>query len=143
MKKPVEASNPRAAEDAKRQLEQQRQENLRRIAGMAGATGEPSASGTAKQSSGPSANYRGRLAALFKRNIVFSGADAISGNPKTVVQLKVSSTGLIMSSRITKSSGVPAWDDAVLRAVERAERIPLDENGKVVTDFLVEFGPKD
>jgi colicin import membrane protein len=142
VKKPVEATKPKV-DDSKRQIELQRQENLKHMAGLAGAAGEPSATGTVRQSSGPSANYKGRLAALFKRNIVFPGADSISGNPKTVVQVKVSSTGLILSSRVTKTSGVPAWDDAVLRAVERAERIPLDENGKVVTDFPVEFGPKD
>ena len=57
--------------------------------------------------------------------------------------MKVSPAGLIMSSKLSKSSGVPAWDEAVLRAVERTERIPLDENGKVVPDFPIEFGPKD
>ena len=152
-----ELAKRKAAEDAKKldtkeaekkkladaEAEKQRQANIRRAMGLAGATGSPDATGTAQRASGPSANYRGRLAALFKRNIVFANPESIQGNPKAVVQVKVSSTGLIMSSKLSKSSGVPAWDDAVLRAVEKAERIPPDENGKIITDFPVEFGPKD
>ena len=123
--------------------EEQRKANIARSLGLAGASGGESAKGTAQTSSGPSATYKSKLAALFKRNITFSNVDSIQGNPRAVVQVKVSSSGLIMSSRLTKSSGVAAWDEAVLRAVEKAERIPLDENGRVVTDFPVDFGPKD
>jgi colicin import membrane protein len=148
--KKLEAKKQEAAAQAKEKqaaveasAQKQRQENMKRIAGLAGATGGADAKGSAQKSSGPSANYTGRLAALFKRNISFSNADSIQGNPKAVIQVKVSSTGLIMSSKLIKSSGVPAWDEAALRAVEKAERIPLDENGKVVPEFPVEFGPKD
>lgn len=152
-----ELAKRKAAEDAKKldtkeaekkkladaAAEKQRQDNIKRAMGLAGATGSPDATGTALKASGPSANYKARLAALFKRNIVFANPESIQGNPKAVVQVKVSSTGLIMSSRLSKSSGVQAWDEAVLRAVEKAERIPADENGKIITDFPVEFGPKD
>ena len=124
-------------------VEAQRNQIVAEILRKAGATGNDSAKGTAQVSSGPSATYKNRLAALFKRNIIFSNVDSIQGNPKAEVQVKVSSTGLIMSAKLSKSSGVTAWDDAVLRAVEKTERIPLDENGKVVTDFPISFGPKD
>ena len=123
--------------------EEQRKQNIARSMGLAGATGGEAVKGSALTSSGPSAGYKSKLAALFKRNITFSNVDSIQGNPRAIVQVKVSSSGLIMSSRLTKSSGIPAWDEAVLRAVEKAERIPQDENGKVVTDFPVDFGPKD
>ena len=135
------SSAARAAANAA--AEQQRKQNLARAMGMAGAQGDESSKGPALVSSGPTAAYKNRLAALFKRNIVFSNVDSIQGNPKAEVQVKVSSTGLIMSARLSKSSGVTAWDEAVLRAVEKTERIPLDENGKVVSDFPVGFGPKD
>ena len=132
-----------ASASANAAVEQQRKESLARAIRMAGAQGDESSKGSALVSSGPTAAYKNRLAALFKRNIVFSNVDSIQGNPKAEVQVKVSSTGLIMSARLSKSSGVTAWDEAVLRAVEKTERIPLDENGKVVSDFPVGFGPKD
>lgn len=146
--KKAEAKKQDAKDDEKQKLadaaaKKLRDENLKRMMGQAGATGGAEATGTAQKASGPSANYKGRLAALFKRNITFANPESIQGNPKAIVQVKVSSTGLIMSSKLSKSSGVQAWDEAVLRAVEKAERIPPDENGKVITDFPVEFGPKD
>lgn len=122
--------------------EKRRLDALNRMMGIA-ATSGTNATGSSAKSSGPSANYKGRLSAVFKRNISFSNIDSIQGNPKAVVQVKVSPNGLIISFNLTKSSGVPAWDDAVLRAVEKTERIPLDEDGKVVPEFPVQFGPKD
>ena len=142
--KKLEAKKQAAKEQATATaLDEQRKQNIARSMGLAGATGGETAKGSALTSTGPSASYKSKLAALFKRNIIFSNVDSIQGNPRAIVQVKVSSTGLIVSSRLTKSSGIPAWDEAVLRAVEKAERIPLDENGKVVTDFPVDFGPKD
>ena len=142
--KKLEAKKQQAKEQTSTAaLDKQRRENIARTIGLAGASGADNATGSAQKSSGPSAAYKARLAALFKRNISFSTADSIQGNPEAVVQVRVSSTGLIMSKSLTKSSGVPAWDEAVLRAVEKTERIPLDENGKVVPDFPIRFGPKD
>ncbi|WP_309678031.1 cell envelope integrity protein TolA [Polaromonas sp.] len=148
-RKALEEARKADAKDAEKQKQadalakSQRDENLKRMMGQASTTGGPNSTGSAQKSSGPSAGYKARLAALFKRNISFSNVDSIEGNPKAVVQVQVSSSGLIMSKKLSKSSGVPAWDDAVLRAVEKTERIPLDENGKVVPDFPIEFGPKD
>lgn len=124
-------------------LAKQREENMKRIAGLAGATGPREATGTATRSTGPSATYAGRLAALFQRNVVFpGGVETISGNPEALVQVKVSPTGTILSARLVKSSGNPAWDEAAVRAIERSERIPPDEDGRYVLDFPVNMRPK-
>ena len=137
----------RAAERKKQEeaaLEKMRKENLERIAGLAGASGSPSSQGTAMRSSGPSASYAGRLAAIFRRNVVFpGGVDTIAGNPAAEIQVRVSPTGEIVNVRLARSSGNPAWDQAAVRAVERAERIPADENGRYVQDFPVTMRPKD
>jgi len=124
-------------------LAQQREENLRRMQGMAGATGPREATGSATRSAGPSASYAGRLAALFQRNVVFpGGVESINGNPVAIVQVRVSPTGSILSARLARSSGNAAWDEAAVRAIERTERIPADENGSYVTDFQVDMRPK-
>jgi colicin import membrane protein len=119
-----------------------RDEQMRRIMGQADATGGADAGGTAQRSSGPSASYKQKLSAAFKRNIVFSNPESISGNPKAEVQVTIGPTGRVMSARLTRSSGVPAWDSAVLRAAEKTT-IPADENGRIPPGFPVEFGPKD
>lgn len=133
----------RQEQQEEERLAKQREENLRRIQGLAGATGPREATGTAMRSSGPSANYAGRLAAHFQRHVLFpGGVQTISGNPLAVVQVRVSPTGEILSARLSRSSGNPAWDEAAVRAIERSERIPADVDGRYVTEFPVEMRPK-
>jgi colicin import membrane protein len=131
----------KTAADEKR-AEAIRNENLKRMQGMAGASGNENAKGTALKSSGPSASYAGRLQKLVRDNITFT--DNISGNPETRVLVVTNSDGLILSRKITQSSGVKAWDDAVLRAIDKTARLPKDENGRMPEDhFDFGFRPKD
>ena len=130
--------------DAQRQakaLEAQREANLKRIAGMAGASGDAGATGSAEKSAGPSAGYAGRIRARIKPNIVF--ADQVAGNPVASVEVRVAPDGSITSRKIVKSSGVPAWDEAVLRAIDRTEVLPKDTDGRVPPSFSIEFKPRD
>ena len=50
--------------------------------------------------------------------------------------------GTILSQRLLKSSGNPAFDETVLRAIDRAGRLPKDENGRMPdTTFVIKFRP--
>ncbi len=129
-----------AKEDAKR-MEAQRQANLKRMAGLAGATGGATATGKDLQSSGPSSGYAGRIRARIKPNIVFT--DDINTNPVTEVDVRTSPDGTIISRKIIKSSGVASWDEAVLRAIDKTESLPRDTNGLVPTALVISFRPKD
>jgi colicin import membrane protein len=133
----------KAAEEKRRdaQLAADRQKNLERMMGQAGATGNANAKGTAQQSSGPSASYGGRVVARIKPNIVFT--DVVNGNPRAEVEIKLLPDGTIVSSRLIQSSGNKAWDEAVLRAVERTATLPRDENGKVPSPIVLGFRPQD
>lgn len=127
------------AEDARR--EAQRKENLRRIQGLAGGTGAPGSSGTAAQSAGPSAGYAGRIMARIKPNITFT--EALSQRLVTEVRVRCAPDGLIIGRRVTKSSGNTAWDDAVLKAIDKTERIPRDTDGRVPAEFPIVFSSSD
>jgi colicin import membrane protein len=142
-KKQLEAqqAQARVTQEEARKLELQRQENLKRMAGLAGATGAPQASGTALQSSGPSASYAARIRARIKPNIVFS--DDIAGNPLTDVEVRTAPDGTIVGRRIIKSSGVPRWDEAVLKAIDKTEVLPRNEDGRVPSSLVIGFRPKD
>lgn len=120
--------------------EQQRQENLKRMQGMAGGTGAPSSEGTAARSAGPSATWAGRVVARVRPNIVFT--DAISGNPKAEVEVRTSPDGTIVGMKLVRSSGVKAWDDAVLRALDKTEVLPRDVDGRVPSPVVIEFRPR-
>jgi colicin import membrane protein len=123
------------------QLEAERKKNLERMLGQANAMGSTTSRGTAAQSSGPSASYAGRLVARIRPNIVFT--DTVNGNPRAEVEVRALPDGTIVGSRLLKSSGHSAWDDAVLRAVERTGRLPQDENGRVPSTLILGFRPQD
>jgi colicin import membrane protein len=126
-------------EDAKR-LEALRQENLKRMQGLAGAAGAADAKGSAKTSSGPSDSYGSRIRARVRPNIVFT--DDIPGNPVAEVEFQMAPEGTITSRRIVKSSGFKSWDEAVLRALDKTEVLPRDIDGRVHTPLIIEFKPK-
>ena len=118
-----------------------RQENLQRMQGMAGASGGPNATGTALKSSGPSATYAGRLVGRIKPNIIYPGD--VMGNPRAEVEVRVAPDGMIQSRRIVQSSGNKAWDDAVLRAIDKTEVLPKDTDGRVPPVIVLGFRPLD
>lgn len=118
-----------------------RQENLKRMQGMAGASGSENATGTALKSSGPSASYAGRLVGRIKPNITYPGD--VVGNPRAEVEVKVSPDGTILSRRIVQTSGNKAWDDAVLRAIDKTEVFPKDSDGRVPPVIVLGFRPLD
>lgn len=127
------------AADAKR--EAQRQENLRRMMGMAGASGGPTSTGTAAKSSGPSSSYGGRIVARVRPNIIYS--DSPAGNPVAEVEVRAAPTGDIIGKKLLKSSGDPEWDKAVLRAIDKTEKLPTDVDGSVPSSIVISFRYRD
>jgi colicin import membrane protein len=127
--------------EAAKQSELQRQANLKRMAGLAGASGAPTSPGTALHSSGPSTSYAGRIRASIRPNIVF--ADDVAGNPKAEVEVATAPDGTIVSRKLTHASGVKSWDEAVLRAIDKTERLPRDVDGRVISPLVISFTPKD
>lgn len=134
------ANDAKEAKDAA-QAEALRKANLERIKGLAGASGGPLATGTALQSSGPSAGYGGRVIARIKPNIVFT--DDVLGNPVASVEVRCAPDGTILARKIIKSSGNSAWDNAVLRAIDKTEILPRDIDGRVPSSFEINFRPRD
>ena len=114
-------------------LAQQREANLKRMLGQAGASGAAAVanatSGTAARDAAPSQAYAGRIRAYIKPNIVLT-AD-VSGNPITEVEVKLAPDGSVISRRISKPSASPAWDTTVLRAIDRTGTLPRDTDGRV------------
>ncbi len=124
-----------------KKLDAQRQDNLKRMAGLAGASGAPSATGTALKSTGPSANYAGRIRARIRPNIVF--IENLTTNPTAEVEVRTAPDGTIIGRKIIKSSANKSWDDAVLKAIDKTEVLPRDTDGRVPSPLVISFRPKD
>ncbi len=141
-KKQAEQKDSKAAAEEAKKLEAIRKENMKRIAGLAGASGSENATGTAMKSSGPSDSYGGRIRARVKPNITFDPS-SVSGNPAAEVEVRCAPDGTIVSRKLVKSSGNPAWDNAVLKAIDKTEVLPRDTDGRVHSPLLLVFKPND
>ena len=144
----VEAKKQEAKDQEKQKLaaaaaaaERLRQDALKRMMGLAGATGSADAKGSAQKSSGPSAGYPGKVRAAVRPNVVFT--DDIAGNPIAEIEVRTTLDGTIISQRLHKSSGNKAWDDAAIKAVIRTGTLPRDVDGRVPTPMILEIRPKD
>ena len=102
-------------------------------------------SGNTQQAAGPSTSYAGRVRARLKPNIVLleETRAQISGNPVAEVEVKASADGSITERKLIKSSGVTAWDNAVLRAIDKTEILPRDLDGRVPSPLVISFSMKD
>jgi colicin import membrane protein len=138
-KKKKEEAKKAAAEE--KRTEALRNENLKRMQGMAGASGDENSKGTALKATGPSASYAGRIRARIKPNITFT--EDVAGNPKAEVEVRTSPDGTIISRKLLSSSGNKAWDEAVLKAIDKTATLPRDEDGRVPPVLEISFRPKD
>jgi len=130
-----------ALEDQK--LAAQREDNLRRMTDSAsvgsGGTGEAAKS----QGSRADASYIQKVGAKIKSNTIFNGADELDSNPSAEFAVELLPDGSIRRLRKTKSSGVPGFDDAVSRAIEKSQPFPPDKSGSAPSGFTVSHKPKD
>jgi colicin import membrane protein len=134
-----EQQEQRDKQAEEQRLAKQREDNLKRMLGQAGATGAPGSTGTALKDAAPSASYAGKLIARIKPNILLT--ETVAGNPAADVEVRASPTGTILSRRLVKSSGNKDWDDAVLRAIDRTGELPRDIDGRVPPVLVITFTP--
>lgn len=132
------AQAAKAAAETKRR-EAQRKEQIDRVLSQAG--GPANSSGKAAVDSGPSASYAGRVAARIRPNVVLT--DTVLGNPRAEVEVRADDGGKILSRRLITSSGSPAWDQAVLRAIDRTGILPRDTDGRVPPALIIGLRPLD
>ena len=133
------AREAKETKDADARREALRQENLRRIQGMAGGT--PGSTGNAAQNAAPSAGWVGRVKGKIRPLIIYS--DDGAANPTAEVQVALGPDGRILGSKVIKASGDAEWDRAVLRAVEKAEMLPRDTDGRVPPVIILNFRPRE
>ncbi len=117
----------------RQEVEQARQSNLKRM--MAKLAED------ALYSAGPTPEYAARINARIKPNIRFT--ETPSGNPITKVKVICAPDGKIISRTILVPSGLASWDQAVLRAIDRTEILPRNEQGKVPSPMQLDFRPGD
>ncbi len=129
-----------AAEDAR--LDKQREENLRRLTGDTSGSG---GAGTAAKSQGNRGGpgYGDRIKGKIKSNTIFNVPSDLNGNPATIYVVNLLPDGTIRNLELKKQSGVPGFDEAVKRGIEKSEPYPRDKSGQVPSSFELTYKPKD
>jgi colicin import membrane protein len=130
------------AEAAAKQAAADRAATLKRMQGLAGASGADDAKGTAMRTSGPSSGYAGRIAAAVRPNITFPDADTVNGNPAAEFEVSLAPDGTIVGVKLSKSSGLPGWDDAAERGLRKTDKLPRDTDGRIFPSLIVSLRPK-
>jgi TonB family protein len=75
-------------------------------------------------------------------NIIFN-PDDVSGNPVAEVEVRTAPDGKIMAHKLIKSSGNKAWDEAVIKALNKTDTLPLDLDGTIPAVMVLGFKPKE
>jgi TonB family protein len=78
---------------------------------------------------------------IVKPRITYSGTMDVT-NP-TEVEILCAPDGTIVGVKLLKSSNNDGWDAAVLKAVEKTEHLPSDENGKIHPRIRISFSPQE
>ncbi len=81
--------------------------------------------------------YRDQISAKVRGNTRLP--DNLKGNPEVRCLVKLLPTGEVLSVRVTKSSGDPAYDDAVVRAIEKSSPLPLPSDRDARAAFVPEL----
>ncbi len=143
--KKVDPKEEAAAKKAAAAAEKARLDQLARLKAAAGAEG--GSGGKVGDGVGTGGNaspgYADRVRKKIKPLIVFN-AESTTGNPAVVVIVDLAPDGMILKRTVSSASTDPAWDRAVLIAIDRAESLPRDENGKIpMRQIRLTFKPKD
>lgn len=88
----------------------------------------------------PVVGYAGKVRAAILPYVL--EPEGLEGNPSAEIKVTTHPDGTVVDVELTRSSGQPAWDVAVRRAVLKARRIPLDIDGKVPPVLYLVFSPR-
>jgi colicin import membrane protein len=132
----------RKAEAAAKQAAADRAAALKRMQGLAGASGSDDSKGTALRASGPSGGYGARIAAAVRPNITFPDADTVNGNPAAEFEVSLAPDGTIVGVKLSKSSGLSSWDEAAERGLRKTDKLPRDTDGRIFPSLIVTLKPK-
>lgn len=137
------AAKEKAAEAAQlaKLANMSREAETRRITG----SGNAGSTGTAEKSPAPRSDpgYQAAISAKIKSNANYAGSTDVPGNPTVSFRVEQLPTGEIVSVKKVKSSGIPEFDDAVERSINKSSPLPKKKDGTVERSLSVNFHMKD
>jgi colicin import membrane protein len=118
-------------------------EEMRRLTGQVGSGGSGEAAKTQGSGRATDPSYADKIRSKIRMNTTFSVPDGLSGNPAAEYAVELLPDGSVRSINLSKSSGLPGFDEAVKRAIDRSQPFPPDKTGRVPTSITISSRPKD
>lgn len=123
--------------EKKKKAEQEKAEKAEKAAqqAQAEAARAAKAQAAARQAAaqGVVGDYKGRIQAKIKRNIILPAE--LAGNPQAEFDVTLMPTGEVLHLKLTRSSGSPVYDSAVERAIYKAQPLPLPPDPALFGEF--------
>ncbi len=136
------AANKKKEHEAERQQDLNRQDTLKRMMGLAGATGSSNSSGNQPINAGQMADYSAFVRSVIAPNISYQNTDFEKTTLVTEVMFEIASDGSILHPRVSKTSGNKEWDAIAVRAVEKTNIIPRDRKGYRPDSLIAQVKPR-
>jgi colicin import membrane protein len=127
----------KAKEEA--ESEKRRAAELSRMMAGAGTSGEAAKSTASRVDT----SYLAAINSKIKSSTSYAGSTEVPGKPEVVFKIEQLPSGEIISVRLTKSSGIPAFDDAVEKGILKSSPLPKNKNGTVLRTLEIAFAMKD
>ncbi|HEV7856616.1 MAG TPA: cell envelope integrity protein TolA, partial [Herminiimonas sp.] len=118
-------------------------EEMRRLTGQVGSGGSGEAAKTQGSGRATDPSYADKIRSKIRMNTTFSVPEGLSGNPAAEYAVELLPDGSVRSINLSKSSGLPGFDEAVKRAIDRSQPFPPDKTGRVPTSITISSRPKD
>lgn len=143
-KREEEAKAAKAAQAAEAAAQKQREAAIQRALAAAGGSATSAASGgVAAGSPGMSDSYKGQVVSCIRPHVVFSVPEGL--RPKQhVAEFEVQllpSGEQVGAPRLVSASGLPAYDQAVERAIRRCDPFPRPREGSMPRSVRLSFDP--
>lgn len=86
------------------------------------------------------ADWVGRIQAKVRGNVVMP--PDLKGNPEAIFSVALLPTGEVLDVKLKKASGIPAYDDAVERAIRKSSPLPKPDRPELFTrELALRFRP--
>ena len=87
-------------------------------------------------------DFASRLRATIAARLADVDVRAIPGNPAAEFELTLAADGSVTAVQLARTSGIRAWDDIALGALQRIDKLPLDGNEKTLPKLTVTLRPR-
>ena len=74
----------------------------------------------------------------IKARVMSNVSEQPSAGPVSI-QIKSKPDGIILAKQLIRSSGDPDWDNAILQAIDKTEKLPTDIDGRTPTTMVMKF----